>query len=126
MNPQQRPDDPVKHVVLLVFENHSFDQMLGCFKQVYSDLAGVDPKKPGVNSVNGTEFKQVETTERQMILDPHHEVNHVLAQMADHNGGFVTDFVKANPNCSAEERQFVMATIRSTSYLPYTAWHGSS
>src|SRR5438128_1936358 len=25
---------PVKHVVLLMFENHSFDQMLGCFKQV--------------------------------------------------------------------------------------------
>jgi phospholipase C len=108
MNPQQRPNDPVKHVVLLMFENHSFDQMLGCFKQVHADLAGVDPSKPGVNRVNGAEFKQLETTERQMLLDPHHEVEHVVAQMADHNGGFVADFAKAYPDSSQEQRQFVM------------------
>lgn len=96
MNPQQQPDDPVKHVVLLMFENHSFDQMLGCFKQVRPDLAGVDPMKPGVNRVDSTEFKQVETTERQMLLDPRHEVNHVQAQMADHNG--------FNWNCSRSRR----------------------
>ncbi len=108
MNLQQRPNDPVKHVVLLMFENHSFDQMLGCFKQVHPDFAGVDPKKPGVNRVDGTEFRQVETTERQMLLDPRHEVNHVLAQMADHNGGFVADFAKARPDSNPEQRQFVM------------------
>ncbi|MDA4120157.1 MAG: phospholipase, partial [Thaumarchaeota archaeon] len=96
MNPQQRPDDPVKHVVLLVFENHFFDQMLGCFKQVYPELDGVDPKKPGVNQADGREFRQAPTTERQMTLDPRHEVNHVLAQMDDHNGGFVKDFIAAN------------------------------
>ena len=100
--------DPIKHVVLLMLENHSFDQMLGCFKQVYADLAGVDPNKPGVNRVDGTEFKQVETTERQMLLDPRHEVNHVLAQLADHNGGFVADFTEARPDSSAEQRQFIM------------------
>jgi phospholipase C len=108
MNPQQRPDDPVKHVVLLMFENHSFDQMLGCFKQVNLELAGVDPKMPGVNRMDDTEFKQVETMERQMLLDPRHEVNHVQAQMENHNGGFVADFVKANPKSTAEQRQFVM------------------
>jgi phospholipase C len=108
MNPQQRPDDPVKHVVLLMFENHSFDQMLGCFKQVHADLAGVDPKKPGVNRVDGAEYKQAETTKRQMLLDPRHEVNHVLAQMQDHNGGFVADFAQARPDSTAEQRQFVM------------------
>ena len=46
MNPQQRPDDPIKHVVLLMFENHSFDQMLGCFQQVYPDLDGRRSEKP--------------------------------------------------------------------------------
>jgi phospholipase C len=40
MNPQQQPGDPVRHVVLLLFENRSFDQMLGCLKRVYPDLAG--------------------------------------------------------------------------------------
>src|SRR3954471_15244060 len=49
MNPHQRPDDPIKHVVFLLFENHSFDQMLGCFKQMYPDLAGVDPVDAAVN-----------------------------------------------------------------------------
>jgi phospholipase C len=108
MNPAQRPDDPVKHVVLIMFENHSFDQMLGCFKRVHPDLAGIDPDKPGVNRVDGADFKQIETTERVMVLDPHHEVNHVLAQMADHNGGFVADFVKSYPRSTPKQRQFVM------------------
>ena len=117
MNPQQRPDDPVKHVVLLMFENHSFDQMLGCFKEVYPGLAGVDPNKPGFNRLNDTEFKQVETSERQMLLDPRHEVNHVLAQMADHNGGFVADFAKAHPESTTEQRHFVMGYYR-LDFLP--------
>src|SRR2546425_978034 len=96
MNPQQQPSDPVKHVVLLMFENHSFDQMLGCFKEAYLELEGIDPKKPGANLADGKEFTQAVTTERQMILDPRHEVNHVLVQMEDHNGGFIKDFIKAN------------------------------
>jgi phospholipase C len=112
MNPQQKPDDPVKHVVLLMFENHSFDQMLGCFKQVYADLDGVDPQKPRVNQANGRELAQAETTERQMILDPHHEVNHVAVQMEDHNGGFIRDFVDSNQRVPQKELdqqcQFVM------------------
>jgi hypothetical protein len=44
----------------------------------------------------GREYHQGKTTERQMILDPRHEVNHVAVQMQDHNGGFVTDFNDAN------------------------------
>jgi hypothetical protein len=69
------------------------------------------PKKPRANRVDGTEFKEVETKERQMLLDPRHEVNHVQAQMADHNGGFVTDFVQANPKSTPEQRQFVMGLL---------------
>lgn len=99
MNPQQQPDDPIRHVVLLMFENHSFDEMLGCFKQVYGGLDGVDPARSNVNwDADGNPFPQAETRERQMILDPHHEVNHVIVQMQDHNGGFVKDFIAANQN----------------------------
>jgi phospholipase C len=82
-----------------MFENHSFDQMLGCFKQIYPDLDGVDPDHSNVNrDDDGNEFRQSETKERQMILDPRHEVNHVAVQMQDHNGGFVKDFIQANKN----------------------------
>ena len=35
--------DPIQHVIVLMFENHSFDQMLGCMKEVYPGLDGVDP-----------------------------------------------------------------------------------
>jgi phospholipase C len=51
MNPHQKADDPIKHVVLLLFENHSFDQMLGSLKQVYHGLEGVDPANPAINHV---------------------------------------------------------------------------
>lgn len=115
MNPQQRPDDPIKHVVLLLFENHSFDQMLGCFKQVYPGLEGVDPNSPRINKYEDRQFRQEETKERQMILDPRHEVNHVAVQMQDHNGGFVKDLIEANnkdknlsPNTLDEQCHFVM------------------
>lgn len=101
--------DPIKHVVLLMFENHSFDQMLGALREISPEVEGIDPKKPGLNRDDtGKEFQQVPTTERQMLLDPHHEVNHVRDQMADHNGGFVLDFARVNPRSTADERQFIM------------------
>ncbi len=34
--------DPIEHVVVLMLENHSFDQMLGCMKEVFPELEGVD------------------------------------------------------------------------------------
>ena len=78
-------------------------------KQVDPDLDGVDPAHPGENKdPNRTVFKQLPTEERQMTLDPHHEVAHVAAQLADHNGGFVKDFATAFPNSTATDRQFIM------------------
>jgi phospholipase C len=124
MNPYQQPADSVKHVVLLLFENHSFDQMLGCFRQLYTDLKGVDPDKPAVNRADGRDFTQGPTTERQMILDPRHEVNHVAVQLTDHNGGFVRDFIDAEKsarNVTAmeldEQCRFVMGYYR-LDFLP--------
>ena len=35
-------DKAIKHVVLLMLENRSFDQMLGCLQAVFPDLDGVD------------------------------------------------------------------------------------
>jgi phospholipase C len=112
VNPHQQANDPIRHVVLLLFENHSFDQMLGSFRQLYPGLAGVDPTNPAVNRYDGQEVPQAETTERQMILDPRHEVNHVAVQLEGHNGGFIKDFIQANPNVPPQtldaQRRFVM------------------
>ncbi len=101
--------DPIKHVVLLMLENHSFDQMLGCFKEIYPELEGVDPKNSHVNTdPAGNQYKQIPTRERQMLLDPHHEVDHVRTQLEDGNSGFVRDFSVAFPESTSEKRQYIM------------------
>jgi Phospholipase C len=85
--------DPIKHVVLLMLENHSFDQMLGCFRGLYKDVDGVDPDHPNQNTdKDGNVFKQVETDEVQTSWDPRHEQENVLRQLSNGNSGFVYDF----------------------------------
>jgi phospholipase C len=38
------PDSyPIHHVVVLMLENHSFDQMLGDYQSKYKELDGIDP-----------------------------------------------------------------------------------
>jgi phospholipase C len=102
-------NDPIQHVVLLMMENHSFDQMLGCFQEKYPELEGVDPGNPRFNlDDKGNKIFQKATTEKQMNLDPIHEVDDVLKQIDDNNSGFVKDFVANYPNSSIEDRQNVM------------------
>jgi hypothetical protein len=86
-----RPDDQLKFirtfcdanpsklfVVVLALENHSFDQMLGCMKELYPELEGVTSTQPNQNADHdGTVYVQAPTEERQMQFDPHHEVSHV-------------------------------------------------
>jgi phospholipase C len=100
----------VRHVVLLMLENRSFDQMLGCFKSIYPNLEGVNSAQPGANTApDGTVYKQAPTTERQMLLDPRHEVDHVRTQLADSNGGFVRDLAAAyEGKCTATQLSNVM------------------
>jgi phospholipase C len=103
------PDDPIKHVVLLALENHSFDQMLGSLKQLYPELEGVTPATPNKNvDSDGTVYLQQVTEERQMPLDPHHEVQWVAEQLQDGNGGFVKNFSKMYPQSQHKDRQYVM------------------
>src|SRR5262249_34389137 len=45
----EMPTDPIRHVVVLMLENHSFDQMLGAFRSLFPDLEGVDPASRGSN-----------------------------------------------------------------------------
>src|SRR5664279_2945993 len=94
---------------MLILENHSFDQMIGCLKAVYPDLDGVDPSVPWSNpDRDGTLVLQKSTIERQMLLDPHHEVGHVKTQLADGNTGFVRDFAIAYPDSDATAPRYIM------------------
>src|SRR6185295_14767451 len=74
---------PIQHVVVLMLENHSFDQMLGDFQSKYKELDGIDPAAPARTNVdpNGREYPQAPTTTRSVDPDPRHELAHVLRQI---------------------------------------------
>jgi phospholipase C len=99
----------IKHVIHLMLENHSFDQMLGCFKSLYPEVDGVDPAnlRTCVDK-DGHPFTQAETNEVQTASDPKHEFVNVRAQLQDGNRGFLKDFTLAYPGSTAEDRQEIM------------------
>lgn len=103
--------DPIRHVVHLILENRSFDQMLGCLTAVYSDLDGIDPGKPRSNAdTAGHIYQQEPTTVRQMVKwDPRHEVPHVAVQLENGNSGFVKDFSEQYPDSTPQARQLIMS-----------------
>ena len=84
--------DPIKHVVVLMMENRSFDHMLGYLQQgVYPDVDGI--ATPGARSNSDTRnnaYPQLPGALRQIAKDPNHECTSVIAQMAD---GAMTGFV---------------------------------
>jgi Phosphoesterase family len=66
----------IKHVVFLLMENHSFDQMLGCVQSEYPALDGVDveSQSPRFNlDLAGNKVFQLPTDQQQLELDPKHE-----------------------------------------------------
>ena len=104
------PTSPIQHVVVLMFENHSFDQMLGWLsRDLYPDSEGINPQKPGSNpDKDGKPFAQLPTTATSVTPDPVHETVNVLAQLADGNQGFVLDYSKAFPGTTGDQRQQIM------------------
>ncbi len=104
--------DPIEHVVVLMFENNSFDRMLGCMKAVYPALDGVDPNKTRFNSdyPDTTHvFAQLKDAAYSISTDPSHELDDVLQQLDGGCMGFVTDFAQHNPQAPASDRYQIMA-----------------
>jgi phospholipase C len=101
--------DPIEHVIVLMFENRSFDHMLG----ILPGVDGVDLADPRGNreslDPSARVYRQapVATT---IDLDPPHDVGDVRTQLtADGScGGFVIDFAHEYPNSTPGERQEVM------------------
>jgi len=65
-------DDPIKHVVVLMMENHSFDQIVGWTKSLYPTLEGVDVNNLKSNSDFpniAAQVPQSVTTETALSLD---------------------------------------------------------
>lgn len=104
-------NDPIKHVIVLVMENHSFDQMLGSLASVHAGLDGVDLANPKSNPDYPDASKailQSETKLTSIPVDPAHEFVNVNHQLANNCGGFVRDYVQAHPNCTDQEKSQIM------------------
>jgi N-acetylmuramoyl-L-alanine amidase len=91
-------DDGIKHVVVLMLENRSFDHMLGSLRAIYPALDGIDPDNPNSN-VDPEEpdqpYFQKPTSKTAIEHDPKHEACNVDRQINSslgRCGGFVNDF----------------------------------
>jgi phospholipase C len=103
------PADPIKHVIVLMLENRSFDHMLGGLSPVIPGLNGVDPAASrGNKDYDGTEYKQVGGAAYDLNYDPKHELQHVAHQMSGGNAGFVEDFSRSYHLSQSSDRAEIM------------------
>lgn len=103
-----RGADPIRHVVVLMLENRSFDHLLGAL----SGVDGIDPSH--VNRDPKTPqivYRQKPTRDRTMDPDPPHALEDVLQQLDFDGrcGGFVFNFRTAYPWTTPAQRAQVMA-----------------
>jgi len=93
--------DKIEHIVVLMMENRSFDHMLGYLKAdgVNNDVDGLDPSIHGNLWPDGKTFEPVKPIGDRVfhhkIQDPGHGADDVAEQLADRNGGFLRNYVKA-------------------------------
>jgi phospholipase C len=102
--------DLIEHVVVLMLENHSFDQMLGGMTAEVPALDGADPTAPRGNADDAGQVYFQAPTSAPVIRrpDPKHETVNVLAQLANTNGGFVLDYC-THPITTPSQRQQIMS-----------------
>src|ERR1700730_14004208 len=103
--------DNVAHVIFLLLENQSFDRLLGCFREIYPDLEGLNaPGQPLYATLDdkGVLYTQQLTEAKQVIPDPKHEAKFVLEQSQNNNEGLVLDFARNYPSSTTAQRQEIM------------------
>jgi phospholipase C len=103
------PSDPITHVIVVMFENRSFDHMVGALPGVN----GIDLAHPRSNRESldpGAATYSQKPVQVRLDLDPMHEVENVAQQLTTDGpcGGFVIDFAHAFPQSSPAERQEIM------------------
>lgn len=110
------PSDPIKHVVVLMMENRSFDHMLGGMTRFDSNVDGVLQNGQSYFNVgpDGTEYFQQPGAQdiilNQRDLDHEHDgTMEEIGSAASPMSGFVERFIKRYPNATAAELQQVMA-----------------
>lgn len=74
--------DPIRHVVVLMLENRSFDQMLGDLRSVHPNLDGINPSEDRTNfDEQKREYRQEPIAAHIVDPDPKHDLESVLFQI---------------------------------------------
>jgi phospholipase C len=108
--------NPIKHVIVLMFENNSFDRMLGCMTAVYPQLEGVkqDGKSTNPDYPDSSHLiAQLSVATDTVPVDPAHELDDVTRQVdGGACDGFVRDFAQHSPQAPPDERNQIMAYFK--------------
>ncbi len=100
--------DPIKHVIVLMLENHSFDQMLGFMGLANPEINGVNHSRFNINPLTGSPVYQLPVTTVTNQLDPGHEFANAMYQMKGNNGNVVADYTNRYLDATPEQVQDVM------------------
>jgi phospholipase C len=107
---QSAANDPIKHVIVFMLENQSFDRVLGCLKAVNPAIDGVDPAHPGESDdpAGGPVYQQQAGATRTVTNDLGHDLDDVLRQTQNGCRGFIADYASKYQNAPRAQRQEVM------------------
>ena len=135
----------IKHIVVLMMENRSFDHMLGYLK---------NDGMPEVNGLNGDESNEDDRGNRIAVypfpdgvtafhlpgqpfdesLDPQHGPSSVAEQLAGGNGGFVKNFIREKkppdewrslPMGHYTSKHLPVYDLLARQYCVCDSWHSS-
>ncbi|MET0752760.1 MAG: alkaline phosphatase family protein [Pyrinomonadaceae bacterium] len=86
------PLKQIDHIIVLMLENRSFDQMLGYLRLEESrgDVDGLQGTER--NLYKGVSYAPQRFTGTAFNLDPHHDWDNVHQQLNNTNGGFIENF----------------------------------
>jgi phospholipase C len=113
----------IDHIVVLMMENRSFDHMLGFLK---ADLGRDDiegPSREMKNSYRGEDYHVHPASSTKLVKaqDPSHSGWSVDEQLANDNGGFVSNYMKTRPGALVGNPGVVMA-YHTAAQLPVYAY----
>jgi phospholipase C len=129
------PFPEIKHVVLLILENRSFDHMLGGLPGV-NGASAAWTNSDGQQTYAQTSIEHPDQDDARTVdPDPKHETPNVLRQIQNNNGGFVADYAAMYPGTTPAQRQKIMSYYPSGALEPLHAlaanfavcqrWHAS-
>jgi phospholipase C len=126
----------IRHVVVLLLENRSFDHMLGALPGV-EGVSATWTNADGEREYAQTAIENPDVHDEARVVwpDPMHERENVLRQLQDNNRGFVADYAATYPETTPAQRQKIMSYYSlpylqplhslATNFAVCDRWHAS-